>query len=115
MIVEDGAHGPPSVTRRFGSKRMPGMDLAPGVKPPGESFGNDPVWVVNLSTRTVRVQFVQYGRSLGFGSSPTVIPPNTAAHFVQIDHIGPRDVPPAQVPDEVELGMAFREWLTWDE
>jgi hypothetical protein len=114
VIVRDGDHGP-TITRRYSADRIPEVSLAPGVHPPTESFGSEPVWVINLSQRIVHVRSVQYGRSLAIDNSPTVIPPNTSAHFVHIDHIGPRDIPPAEVNDDVNIGIAFREWLTWDE
>ena len=98
VIVRDGEHGP-TVVRRYGANRTSAIPFAPGVEPPGQSFGSDPVWVENLSTRTVRVETTQYGRALGLGGSPQVLPPNTSAHFVHIDHIGPSDPPPSQVKD----------------
>jgi hypothetical protein len=63
----------------------------------------------------VRVETVHYGRALAIDNSPTVIPPSTSAHFTRIHHVGPRDTPPAEVTDDVNLGMSYREWLTWDE
>jgi hypothetical protein len=114
VIVRDGASGP-EVTRRYGASRVSHIPLAPGVElPQRDTFGMDPVWVENLSTRTVQVKTIRYGRSLGFGNEPTIIPPNTSAHFLHIDHVGPFDQPPQQVKDEVNLGMSSREWLTWD-
>ena len=116
VMVHDGDHGP-SVVRRLSSDRVPDVTLAPGQKSPTEedSFINEGTWVVNLSKRTVRVETTQYGRGLGFGGEPQQIPPGTSAHFVHIDHIGPHDPPPGSVTDDVNLGIAFREWLTWDE
>ena len=85
--------------------------LAPGHKP--NDWNTDPTWVVNRSVHTVKVVSVQYGRSLGFGSDPDVIPPGTAASFSRVEHIGPDDRPPSQVRDEYKLGMDSRSWLTW--
>lgn len=114
LVVRDGDSGP-SVVRRLGVDRVSDVQLAPGVKPPQNDFGSEPVWVVNLSSRTVRVKSVYYGRNLGWGNEPTMIPPSSSAHFVTIDHIGPHDPPPGSVQDDVNLGMASRDWLTWDE
>jgi hypothetical protein len=113
VFVSDGANGP-DVTRRYGTERVPNVTLAPGVTAPDSSWGSDPVWVINRSTRTVHVKTINYGRMLGFGSDPRQIPPNTSAHFLHIDHVGPSDVPPHEVRDEANIGMSFREWLTWD-
>lgn len=74
---------------------------------------SDPTWVVNRSRFTVKVVSVEYGRNLGFGSRPTVIPPDTAAAFYHVEHIGPDDPPPRSVRDEYKLGMDSRTWLTW--
>jgi hypothetical protein len=116
VMVHEGDHGP-AVVRRLSADRVPDVTLAPGQKSPTEedSFINEGTWVVNLSKRTVRVETTQYGRGLGFGGEPQQIPPSTSAHFVHIDHIGPHDPPPGSVEDDVNLGIAFREWLTWDE
>ncbi len=85
--------------------------LAPGHKT--SDWVTDPTWVVNRSTHTVSVGSVSYGRNLGFGSDKTMIPPDTAAAFTRIEHIGPDDKPPGSVRDEYKLGMDTRYWLTW--
>ena len=66
------------------------------------------------SIETVEIDQGVFGRMLGFGSDPRKIPPNTSAHFLHIDHVGPSDPPPHEVRDEANIGMSFREWLTWD-
>ncbi|MBA2542388.1 MAG: hypothetical protein H0V17_22290 [Deltaproteobacteria bacterium] len=76
------------------------------------SWGN-PTWVVNQSSHPARVETVHYGRNLGFGSEPVIIPPGTAASFSAIEHIGGDDRPPGQVRDTVKLGMDSRHWLKW--
>ena len=114
LIVTDGDGGEPEVARRMGSDREPAdVPLAPGVKKNRDSF-MDPTWVINRSSTLVRVESVSYGRSLGWGpDKPDLIPPGTAAHFTEIEHVGPGDPPPGQVTDETGIGMDFRNWLTW--
>ncbi|HEY5926101.1 MAG TPA: hypothetical protein VIV11_30655 [Kofleriaceae bacterium] len=112
VIVTDGAEGP-TAERRYSYEDNPNVAIAPGTSSPSKAQRHDPVWVVNRSTRTVRVQTVQYGGGLSFGAAPIEIPPSTAAHFRRIDFIGPRDVPPNEVRESHSLGMSFREWLTW--
>ena len=114
VIVTNGSNGRPEAVRRYGYSDTPSLPLAPGKSAPRKDDMHDPVWVVNHSTRALRVETVQYGRGISFGNTPFPIPPNTAAHFTKIDHIGPYDRPPHEVRDEVNLGIAFREWLTWD-
>jgi hypothetical protein len=116
VMVHEGDHGPTAV-RRLGVDRVPDVTLAPGEEAPTkeDSFVNEGVWVVNMSKRNVRVETTQYGRSFGGGNDPKPIPPGTAAHFVDIEHIGPGDPPPGSVQDDVNLGFSFRHWLTWDE
>src|SRR5262245_41671141 len=78
VIVTDGATGPEAV-RRYGYSDKPTVALASGTSLPSKNDFHDPVWVVNHSTRAVRVETVQYGRGIGFGNNPFVIPPNRAA------------------------------------
>lgn len=78
---------------------------------------SDPTWVVNESSRPVRIETVQYGRTLGWGSRPDVVPPGMAAVVLHVDHLGPDDRPPPEIAvDQVsaKIGMSFREWVTWD-
>ena len=112
VIVTDGAPGL-TAARHYGYEDKPNLPVAPGTSTPSKAQRHDPVWVVNRSARTVRVQSVQYGGGLAFGAAPIEIPSNTAAHFRRIDYIGPSDVPPKQVREEHGLGISFREWLTW--
>jgi hypothetical protein len=114
LIVSDGAGGEPEVARRMGSDREPeDVPLAPGVKQNRDSYF-DPTWVINRSKVLVRVESVSYGRSLGWGpDEPDLIPPGTAAHFTEIEHVGPGDPPPSSVTDDTGIGMDFRNWLTW--
>lgn len=108
IVRDDGSSL--SGTRRvqvFGSIDSP---LAPG----NEAYSSDPTWIINESSRAVQVKTHNYGRTLGFGSKPTLIPPHTAAAFHRIDHIGPSDPPPSTVMSSTKLGMEWRYWLTWD-
>jgi hypothetical protein len=113
VVVTDGDGGPEAV-RRYGNARRVDVPLAPGADQPTSGDFLDPHWVINRSSRAVRVTTTHYGRTLAFGASePFVIPPGTAAHFNDIDHIGPADPPPSSVRDEYNLGMQTRYWLTW--
>ena len=116
VVVTDGPTGP-TATRYVHLGSRPAFVLAPSVKDPDEdelSFSSDYTWIVNDSHRAVRVETVEYGRGFGFGFGPTVIPPGTASHELEVDHIGPGDHPPASVVDDVNLGFDSRTWLTWD-
>lgn len=84
-------------------------------------------WVVNESSRPVRIKKVKYeaghrsapeqavGDVLSQPIPPFVIPPGTAT-AESIDYIGPD----AQLPDKIETdydpvgGIAVQHWLTWD-
>jgi len=112
VIVTDGAGGAPQAVRDYQIGGTVAYALAPG-QHDDHSTLFDRTWVVNRSARAVRVETVQYG---GFfpTNDPVAIPPGTAGIFFDIDHIGPTDPPPDHVEDEVNLGIAFREWLTWD-
>ena len=111
VLVVEGTGTHLEVKRRY-SLSLPDTPLAPKEQLSREP--RDDVWVINRATRDVRVESVTYGKTFPFGSAPTVIPPNTAATFNDIDHIGPEDPPPKTVRDSVKMGMAFRHWLTWD-
>lgn len=110
IIVTDDDDGQPSAVRRYGLDSANDLPIAPRENARNDS---DDVWVLNRSSRTVRVETVYYGRSLGMGGEPTRIPPGTWAHATEIDHIGPGDSPPAQVTDRTTIGFAMRHWVTW--
>lgn len=114
VVVTDSAAGPTG-ERRYSWKIKPDLRLAPGKSPVVRDYGtDDPVWVLNRSTRVVRVETVHYGAGIGLGGEAFDIPPNTSAHFRRIDYIGPHHKPPQEVRERKGLGIASREWLTWD-
>ncbi len=86
--------------------------------PPGADCRPRGTWVVNRTTRNLRVLEVEYGDGLGLPpTAPLVIPPATACSTHELDYIGPRDKPPTGVRlqgDEARLHTRFRTWLTWD-
>src|SRR5262245_59755347 len=78
------------------------------------TFTSVSTWVINHSSRPVRVESVSYGMSHGVSDEPDMIPPGRMANFYSIDNIGPTDHQPSEVTDSVGIGMATRYWLTWD-
>jgi len=114
VIVTDGTAGP-HAERRYAYEDSPTTRIAPGQSPVLKNREHDPVWVVNLSKHAIRVESVEYGRSFAYNSDAFEIPRNTAAHFRQIDYIGPHDKPPEQIRARTHLPIELREWLTWDE
>lgn len=75
-------------------------------------------WVINRSSRPVRVEHVIYGQPLVNGppEPPQVIAPGTACSTHDIDDIGPDHPPPAReklTGEQATLHSGSREWLTW--
>lgn len=120
VIHVDDAHDGP-VAWRMKSLGEPSYTPAPNE--PADDGWSDDTWVLNDSSRTLRIETKHYGRSfLGLGgpsdaaSIPT-IPPNTGRRSSSIDHLGPADPPPEAVMVEgfqAKVGQASRTWLTWD-
>ncbi len=112
LLVVDGDGGP-RVERKLA--RHIDAPVVDGSLAVSEDDFLPPSWVVNRSTRTVRVETVQYG---GLGDpkrdEPVLLPPGTAGAFHQIEYVGPRDSPPQQAMVMRVLGVDFRYWLTWD-
>jgi hypothetical protein len=81
----------------------------------GGSILHDDVWVLNRTSKELKLVTIQYGHAFGFDNGPTLIPPGTAVRATRIDHIGPGDRPPQQVKVDKALSNIgdFREWLTW--
>lgn len=105
------------VARRMKHLGEPSYAIVPG-EAHADLVGYD-TWVVNESSRPVRIVLTSYGRTaLAWGPSPpTVIPPGLAVRSTDVDHIGPTDRPPAAVSVEgfqAKVGVASRTWLTWD-
>jgi hypothetical protein len=113
IVVTDARDGL-AAERHYTWKTEPDLPLAPGAVPFAGEYNGDPVWVLNRSTRVVRVQSVQYGGGFSLGGQPFKIPPGTSAHFRRIDYVGPNDRPPSEIRDTSSLSIAFRDWLTWD-
>ncbi len=113
VIVSDGRDGP-TAERHYTWKTEPDLPLAPGMSPYSGEYNGDPVWVLNRSTRVVRVERLQYGGGFSLGGKGITIPPGAAAHFRRIDYLGPNDKPPSEIHDNSSLSIAFRDWLTWD-
>jgi hypothetical protein len=114
--VRDGDRGP--TAKRYKYLGDPDYPYAPTEsKPEGAIIGYD-TWIYNASSQPVRLEVVEYGRSLTWGpSEPTVIPAGTAILTVGVDHVGPSDRPPSEIDVEgveAKLGMSSRYWLTWD-
>ena len=114
--VTDGGGG--RTAKRYEYLGTPSYTYAPNEEQPTDRIVGYDTWIVNESSRDVRVESFSYGRSLGWGDAdPTVIPPGTAILTIGVDHIGPGDRPPHSVQVEgfeAKLGMSSRYWLTWD-
>ena len=104
------------VARRMRVLGEPGHALVAGREPRGET------WIVNESSRPVRIVTIHYDPppTIGLGppsrdapDPPTVIPPGMAVRTYEILHVGPDQPPPDEI---VVLGRVggSREWLTWD-
>jgi hypothetical protein len=113
ILVEDGPSGP--VAARKVALTSVDYPFAPGEKASSTSFSTGkPVWVVNHSSKVLRLVSVAYGsNAYGMGTDEDVIPPGTAVQRGEIEHIGPDDRPPSSVEVDSRLPMDFRNWLTW--
>ncbi|MDQ3363939.1 MAG: hypothetical protein M3680_00705 [Myxococcota bacterium] len=111
MLVSDGAAGP-----RVERKLARSID-APVAEGAWSELPNpllDPLWVVNRSTRGVRVETLQYGGQVALANPPVLLPPGTSGAFYRIEYVGPRDQPADRVLGSRLIGSASRYWLTWD-
>src|SRR5688572_20728102 len=95
----------------------PSYPFAPGSE--RETLVGYDNWVINESSRPVRIERFSYGRfSIGLGKSPpTIVPPGTVVMTSSIDFIGPYSSPPSSLAVEgfeAKVGMTSRSWLTWD-
>jgi hypothetical protein len=110
IVTGDG----PNLTTEW--KRAPEHPSGDPIAQSNDMYSPDEAtWVINRSSRTVRVEDVAYG-SFGLGGGdPTVIPPGKMARFYHIDDIGPGNPPPSSISVDSKLPMAFRSWLTWDD
>nr|HEX4317927.1 hypothetical protein [Kofleriaceae bacterium] len=105
VIVRDGAGG--LVTERavyLGDMRGTCDRVLPG------TTGG---WVIDESSQDVRVESVDYGIAIGFGSKPDPIPAGKCRQTGDIDYVGPDNPPPSEVEVDSDFKMAFRTWLTW--
>jgi len=85
--------------------------IAAGAKAEVTNTFFDGMWLVNDSSRTVRVETVEYGMAVE--PPPAIVfPPGTAGAFFRIDYVGPKHRPPESVMGS--FGMATKYWLTWD-
>jgi hypothetical protein len=110
IVTGDG----PNLTTEW--KRAPERPAGDQIPQSSDMYSpEDATWVINRSSRTVRVEDVSYGTFGVGGGDPTVIPPGKIARFYHIDDIGPGNPPPESVSVDSKLPMAFRSWLTWDE
>ena len=111
LLVLDGA-GHPRVERRLATS----IDepIASGARATLDNPIFEPLWLVNESSTTVRVETIQYGGSsdVALDDPPIVFPPHTAGVFYRIEYVGPDDRPPDHVMGNVVFGD-FRYWLTW--
>lgn len=92
---------------------MNDLPLAPDAGSPNEGFPSY-VWVLNRSTRAVRVETTSYGSDAGWSSKQVHIPPGTSAYEWDIDYIGPEDKPPPREESFFPVDMEHCRWLTWD-
>jgi len=115
LVVRDGhsVYGKRAIARELAAGE-PDRSYAPGADYWGGSV--DPLWVVNDSSRPVRVEPVRYGAARGNAPGVLVLPPGTKAAYASIDSIGTEFDPPGEVR-EIDLGQtsAIRYHLTWDD
>jgi len=81
--------------------------------------GRDATWIVNTTTRPLRIEFAAYGQ--GTPTAPRPIDAGETLAVTQVDYLGPDDSPPSSIKvsqDGESISMrkdaAFRYWLTWD-
>jgi len=110
LVMDDG--GKPRVERKLAASV--GEQLAPGARAELPNTLLDPVWLINQSATTVRVEMVQYDTAgtPPLDSRPVSFPTNTAGAFYHIDFVGPDDQPPNRVMGSALVGT-FKYWLTW--
>ena len=75
-----------------------------------------PLWVINRSSHTLRLETLQYGSTPMYlrtdPTPPLEIPPASAVDVNSVDYVGPDDKPADKVLGSREYG-ASRRWLTW--
>jgi hypothetical protein len=74
--------------------------------------GSGETWIVNDTSRPMRIQQVYYGIGIG-GFDPIPVPAGEVVGYDdEIQHLGPGDAPPSQIQSETSIDS--RQWLTWD-
>jgi hypothetical protein len=75
--------------------------------------GRDATWIVNSTTRALRLEFVAYGD--GTPTPPRPIDPGETLDVTAVDYVGPGDTPDSTMTTEQDNEKSgFRYWLTWD-
>ena len=111
VVVHDGSNG--LEAERLVALTSPGYSQPPGKSELSALY--DPSWVVNESSKPVRIVHVTYGRMYGVGDSePDILAPGMVVQLGDVDHIGPDDVPPRSVEVDSRIPIAGRTWVTWD-